>query len=86
MKAIGKNIVILPKKVTAEKTKGGLLLMDKDKENIRYKEALIVAVSDDITFLKEGMEIYYDRHAGHGIEFEGEKYTIIKVDDIVIVL
>jgi co-chaperonin GroES (HSP10) len=86
MKAIGRNIVILPKKVTAEKTKGGLLLMDKDKENIRYKEALIVSVSDDIPFLKEGMEIYYDKHAGHGIEFEDEKYTVIKLEDVVIVL
>ena len=86
MKAIGRNIVILPKKATAEKTKGGLLLMDKDKENIRYKEALIISVSDDIPFLKEGMEIYYDKHAGHGIEFEDEKYTVIKLEDVVIVL
>lgn len=86
MKAIGKNIVILPKKVIAEKTKGGLLLMEKDKENIRYKEAVIVAVSDEIKFLEPGMEIYYDKHAGHGIEFEDEKYTVIKLDDIVIVI
>ena len=86
MKAVGNNIVILPKKVTAEKTKGGLLLMEKDKENIRYKEAVIVAVSDEIKFLQPGMEIYYDKHAGHGIEFEGEKYTVIKLQDVVIVL
>ena len=86
MKAIGKNIVILPKKVIAEKTKGGLLLMEKDKENIRYKEAVIVAVSEEIKFLESGMEIYYDKHAGHGIEFEDEKYTVIKLDDIVIVI
>lgn len=86
MKAVGNNIVILPKKVTAEKTKGGLLLMEKDKENIRYKEAVVVAVSDEIKFLQPGMEIYYDKHAGHGIEFEGENYTVIKLQDVVIVL
>jgi co-chaperonin GroES (HSP10) len=86
MKAIGNNIVILPKKVTAEKTKGGLLLMEKDKENIRYKEAVVVAVSDEIKFLQPGMEIYYDKHAGHGIEFEDENYTVIKLQDVVIVL
>jgi co-chaperonin GroES (HSP10) len=86
MKAVGNNIVILPKKVIAEKTKGGLLLMEKDKENIRYKEAVVVAVSDEIKFLQPGMEIYYDKHAGHGIEFEDEKYTIIKLQDVVIVL
>ena len=86
MKAVGNNIVILPKKVTAEKTKGGLLLMEKDKENIRYKEAVVVTVSDEIKFLQPGMEIYYDKHAGHGIEFEGENYTVIKLQDVVIVL
>ena len=72
MKAIGNNIIILPKKVVTDKTKGGLLLIEKDKEDIRA--------------VVEGDEIYYDKHAGHGIEFEGDKYTIIKLQDIVVVL
>ena len=37
MRAIGNNIVILPKKVGLSKTESGLLLKEKDKENIRYK-------------------------------------------------
>jgi len=40
MKAIGNNIIILPKKVGLSKTENGLLLKEKDKENIRYKEAI----------------------------------------------
>lgn len=86
MKAIGNNIIILPKKVVTDKTKGGLILIEKDKEDIRYKEAIIVSVSEDIKAVVEGDEIYYDKHAGHGIEFEGDKYTIIKLQDIVVVL
>ena len=31
MKAIGNNIIILPKKVVTDKTKGGLILIEKDK-------------------------------------------------------
>lgn len=87
MKAIGNNIVILPKKVKATtETKDGLILKEKDSEEIRYKEAIVVSISDDIKVIKEADEIYYDKHAGHTIEFEGNKYTVIKLQDIVVVL
>ena len=67
MKAIGNNIIILPKKVGLSKTENGLLLKEKDKENIRYKEAIVVSVSDDVKGIKEADVIYYDKSAGHGI-------------------
>ena len=86
MKAIGNNIVIIPVKVTGDKTKGGLLLVKKDREDIRYTKAVIHSVSDDIKALNKGDEIYYDRHAGNKIEFDKEQYTVIKIQDIVVVL
>ncbi len=86
MKAIGNNIIILPKKVGLSKTENGLLLKEKDKENIRYKEAIVVSVSDDVKFIKEADVIYYDKSAGHGIDFDGHSYQVIKLQDVVIVL
>jgi chaperonin GroES len=86
MRAIGSNIVILPKKQGLSKTENGLLLKEKDKENIRYKEAVVVSVSDDIKCLKQADVIYYDKSAGHGIEFEGQDYQVIRLQDVVIVL
>ena len=86
MKAIGNNIVILPRKEGLSKTENGLLLKEKDKENIRYKEAIIVSVSEDIKCLKEADVIYYDKAAGHGIEFDGHEYQVIRLQDVVIVL
>jgi co-chaperonin GroES (HSP10) len=86
MKAIGNNIIILPKKTGLSKTENGLLLKEKDRENIRYKEAIVVSVSDDIKSLKEADVIYYDKSAGHGIEFDGNNYQVIKLQDVVIVL
>lgn len=86
MKAIGNNIIILPKKVGLSKTENGLLLKEKDKENIRYKEAIVVSVSADVKGIKETDVIYYDKSAGHGIDFEGHSYQVIKLQDIVIVL
>ena len=86
MKAIGNNIIITPVKVTGDKTKGGLLLVKKDREDIRYTKATIATVSEDIKAVSIGDQIYYDRHAGHIIEFDKEQYTVIKVQDIVVVL
>ena len=86
MRAIGNNIVILPKKVGLSKTESGLLLKEKDKENIRYKEAIVVSVSEDIKCLKEADVIYYDKAAGHGIELEGQDYQVIRLQDVVIVI
>ncbi|MAN60422.1 MAG: hypothetical protein CMI60_00615 [Parvibaculum sp.] len=86
MKAIGNNIIITPEKVTSEKTKGGLLLVKKDREDIRYTKAEVNSVSEDIKGLKQGDQIYYDRHAGHIIEFDKEQFTVIKIQDVVVVL
>jgi len=86
MKAIGNNIIIKPEKVKTDKTKGGLLIIEKDREDIRYRRAIIISVSDDIKGLKQDDVIYYDRHAGHGIEFNKDKFTLIKLQDVVVVL
>ena len=86
MKAIGNNIIIIPEKVVGDKTKGGLLLVKKDREDIRYTKATIATVSEDIKAVSIGDQIYYDRHAGHTIEIEGDPYQVIKMQDIVVVL
>ena len=86
MKAIVNNTSIIPKKVFTDKTKGRLFIIEKDREDIRYKEATIHSVSDNIKGVKKDDKIYYDKHAGHGIEVNKEKYTVIKLQDIVVVL
>jgi len=86
MKAIGNNIIIKAENITTDKTKGGLIIIEKDREDIRYKKATIFSVSNDIKGLKKDDIIYYDKHAGHGVEFDKEKFTVIKLQDVVVVL
>lgn len=86
MKAIGKNLIIKKIKEGATKTKGGLLLAENHKSDIRYIEASIVSAGEEIEALKENDHIFYDRHAGHKIEVGKEIYHIIKVSDVVVVL
>ena len=48
MKAIGKYIVIDPIEESNIKTEGGLILSDKQREDIRYRQATVVAVGTDV--------------------------------------
>ena len=75
MKAIGKYIVIDPIKEVDTKTKGGLILAESQREDIRYRKAKIVTVGSDVNVLKKGNEIYYDRSAGFNIEIKKEQYN-----------
>ena len=86
MKAIGENLIVNKHKVGAAKTKGGLILAEKQRDDIRYITADVISVGDEVAGVKAGDKIYYDKHAGHGIEFEGEKYIVIKIQDVVVVL
>ena len=86
MKAIGKYIVITPVKETEVKTKGGLLLTEDNREDVRYREGKVITIGTDVIGVKDGDQIYYDRHAGFGIELEKEQFKVIKEQDIVIVL
>ena len=86
MKAIGKYIVIDPIKDKDTVTKGGLILAEKQREDVRYRKAKIVTVGSDVKALKKGNEIYYDKAAGFNIEINKEQYKVIKEFDVVVVL
>jgi chaperonin GroES len=86
MKAIGRNLIIQKIKEGTTKTKGGLLLAENQREDIRYIEANVVSVGDEVNGIKINDNIYFDRHAGHKIEIEKINYHIIKAQDIVVVL
>ena len=86
MKAIGKYIVINPIKENNTKTKGGLILAESQREDVRYRRANIVSVGTDVNKLKAGNEIYYDKAAGFNIEIKKEQLKVIKEHDVVIVL
>ena len=86
MKAIGKYIVIKPIKEVDTKTKGGLILAESQREDIRYRRAKVIKPGTDVKALKIGDEIYYDKSAGFKIEIKKEEYKVIKEFDVVVVL
>ncbi len=86
MKAVGRNLIIQKIEENITKSKGGLLLGKNDRSDIRYIEALVVSVGEEVKGVKKDDKIFYDRHAGHLIELIDEKYHVIKDQDVVVVL
>ena len=86
MQAIGIYLVIKEIKEKTTITKGGLLLTDKLKEDIRYRKGIIKSVGELVKGVKAGDSIFYDKHAGFNIELDKEIYLVIKQQDVVIVL
>ena len=86
MRAIGKYVVIEPIKEVDVQTKGGLILAEKQREDVRYRRAKVLEPGSDVSVLKKGDEVYYDKAAGFNIEIKKEQYKVIKEQDVVIVL
>ena len=86
MKAIGKNLIIKKVKEGTTETKGGLLLAESHRDDVRYVEAIVVNIGDEVVGIKDLDTIFYDRHAGHSIEINKNSYHVIKLQDIVVVL
>ena len=84
MKAVNHYIIIdliknEPKKV------GGLILTDEVNEDNRYLKAKVVSVGNLVEGIQIDDIVYYDKHAGHGIQHKDKFYGVIKQMDVVLI-
>ena len=84
MKAVNHYIIIDPIKNEPKKV-GGLILTDKVNEDNRYLKAKVVSVGNLVEGINENDVVYYDRHAGHGIQHKDKFYGVIKQMDVVLI-
>lgn len=85
MKPIGKYIAVAP--IDEEvKTDSGLLLSASDVADLRYKKAKVLAPGTDVSVIKAGDMIYFDKRSGFTMVIDGEKLTVITERDVVVVL
>jgi len=77
--------VVIEKIKEAPKTVGGLELTETQNSDVRYLKGKIISAGNKVTMLKEGDVIYYDKHAGHGIQRENKLYHVLTLSDIVLV-
>ena len=86
MRAIGNNLVIKKIEEPNQSTKGGLLLGEAHREDIRYRKATVLSVGPMVAGVEPDDNIYYDRHAGFTIEINKDQYKVIKEQDVVVIL
>lgn len=77
--------VLVQPAAAEEKTIGGIIIPDSAKEKPLRGTVLAVGngTKDETMFLKEGDQVLYGKYAGTELEFDGEKYLIIKQSDIL---
>lgn len=84
MKAVNHYVVIDKIKET-EKKVGGLILTEDTDKDVRYFKGKVISIGNLVEAVKEKDVVWYDRHAGHGIEYNDKFYFVIKASDIVLV-
>ena len=84
MKAIN-HYIIVDKIKEEPKTVAGLIMTDDTDVDNRYIKAKIISAGNLVEGLKDGDNIYYDKHAGHAITWKDDLYQVIQSRDVVLV-
>ena len=84
MKAVNHYLIIDTMKDEPKKV-GGLILTEETDEDNRYLKARVVSIGHNVEGIKENDIIYYDKHAGHGVQYKETLYHVIRSMDVVLI-
>ena len=87
LKPLADRVIIKPT-AAEEVTMSGIIIPDSAKEKPLRGEIIAVGkgTKDEEMILKEGDQVLYGKYAGTEIEFEGEKYLIMRQSDVFAVI
>lgn len=87
IKPLADRVLIKPA-AAEEKTVGGIIIPDSAKEKPLKGEVKAVGqgTKDEEMVVKEGDTVLYGKYAGAEVEFEGEKYLIMRQSDILAII
>ena len=85
MRAVN-NYIIISEPVEEKKTSTGLLLTVDQSDEMRYGKGTVEEVGDEVTVVKKGDMIYFDKRQGHQVRLEGVLYGVIREPDVVVIL
>ena len=84
MKAVN-NYIIVEKIKTEQKKVAGLIMTEKIDDDNRYIKAKAISVGNLVEGIKDGDVVYYDKHAGHGVQYKETLYHVIRSMDVVLI-
>ena len=86
MKAINNYVIVKESKLGVKKSASGLEFAETLDDESRYRKGTIVDPGAFSEFLDEGMNVLYDKHAGHGSPDLPERCKVMQIRDIAVVL
>ena len=84
MKAINRYIIVDKIKVEPKKVAGLIMTEELDNDN-RYIKAEVISAGNLVEGIKEKDIVYYDKHAGHGVQYKDILYQVIRSGDVVLI-
>jgi len=84
MKAVNNYIVVEKIKIEPKKVAGLIMTEDIDEDN-RYIKANVISVGNLVEGIKNKDVVYYDKHAGHGVQYKDILYQVIRSGDVVLI-
>ena len=79
------NYIIVEKIKQGPKKVGGLILTEDVDADNRYIKANVISVGNLVEGIKNNDVVYYDKHAGHGVEYKETLYYVIRSMDVVLI-
>ena len=84
MKAVN-NYIIVENIKEGPKKVGGLILTEEVDNDNRYIKAKVISIGNLVEGIKEKNIVYYDKHAGHGVQYKDILYQVIRSGDVVLI-
>ena len=84
MKAVN-NYIIVEKIKTEQRKVAGLIMTENIDGDNRYIKAKAISVGNLVEGIKDGDVVYYDKHAGHGVQYKETLYYVIRNVDVVLI-
>jgi co-chaperonin GroES (HSP10) len=84
MKAVNNYIVVENIKIEPKKVAGLIMTENIDDDN-RYIKAKVISTGNLVEGIKDNDTVYYDKHAGHGVQYKDILYQVIRSGDVVLI-
>ena len=84
MKAVNQYLVVDIIKEEPKKIAGLIMTEEIDQDN-RYIKATVVSTGNLVEGIKDKDVVYYDKHAGHGVQYKDILYHVIRARDVVLI-
>jgi co-chaperonin GroES (HSP10) len=84
MKAVN-NYIIVEKIKLEQKKVAGLIMTEKTDDDNRYIKAKVISVGNLVEGINDKDIVYYDKHAGHGVQYKETLYQVIRSGDVVLI-